>query len=448
MSPVARRRFLYGPDLRGFLGEAEIWLEILERAGTAGRPGDRERKGRALRTLFDRIAGTEHLATLVPEGRLDAGLARRAAGFARRRLRRGLQDLGTALLGARIACGPAGATARGRRAGPDRGAGGGIDLRLSLVADPEQGRPADRIDLGSVAGAAGALTIVVGGRRPLRSLSARFDGRVLIVRAAGRAPLVVPSPGSPLRDRRGPSDDLADGARRPATIRLAHRELVAGTSILLTPGVVSRRRRLIVMRPIPGLGDRLARALRIVRLAWPEGEREIRAQTRMVVPVRERGLVSYSLASRPGVSFINVHGKTTFDLADDLLHESAHHRLHAMQELTAYLAPGPETAEAQAFDSPWRGARRPLHGLLHGAYTFRFRAELLRRVLRAAARRPRLLLPLLHPRDRSWLRSELRRERAMLARALAGLRRASQDGLLTVEGKRLLRELRRPASLR
>ncbi|HEX9427705.1 MAG TPA: hypothetical protein VGA64_07945, partial [Candidatus Polarisedimenticolia bacterium] len=123
-------------------------------------------------------------------------------------------------------------------------------------------------------------------------------------------------------------------------------------------------------------------------------------------------------------------------------------RLHAMQELTAYLAPGPETAEAQAFDSPWRGARRPLHGLLHGAYTFRFRAELLRRVLRAAARRPRLLLPLLHPRDRSWLRSELRRERAMLARALAGLRRASQDGLLTVEGKRLLRELRRPTSLR
>src|SRR5260221_12771346 len=74
MSPAARRRFLYGPDLRGFLGEAEIWLEILERAGTAGRPGDRERKGRALQALFVRTARAEHPSPPLPAGPLNPGL--------------------------------------------------------------------------------------------------------------------------------------------------------------------------------------------------------------------------------------------------------------------------------------------------------------------------------------------------------------------------------------
>src|SRR6185436_14224579 len=115
-------------------------------------------------------------------------------------------------------------------------------------------------------------------------------------------------------------------------------------------------------------------------------EREIRRRTAMVVPVLERRLVSYSLAARPGVSFINVRGKRTVDLADDLLHETAHHLLHEAQELVDLLVRGPETEETQAYDSPWRRARRPLHGILHGSYTFLFRAELFTRILRARRR--------------------------------------------------------------
>ncbi len=438
---LTRRRILYGPDLRGFLGEAEIWIEILNRAKAAARSGARGRPDRAIAGLFDRIARTEHLTTLVPAGRLEPGLPRRATAFARLRLRQALQDLGGFLLGLRVAC----------------GRGGRLDIACTLSPDPEQGRPGNRIDLGAIAGPAGPLTIVFGGRRPPRRVDIRLEGRLLTVRAPGRTPLVIPAPGSRLHAWGPPPGRSVQGRGRPVAIRLARRESIPGTSILLTPGLESSPRRLLVAGEVPGLGRRLARALRIVRLAWPEGHREILAQTFMVVPVREPGLVSYSLASRPGVSFINVAGKTSFDLADDLLHESAHHRLHAMQEIGTYLVSGPQTGDVQAFDSPWRGTRRPLHGLLHGAYTFRFRAELLQRVLRAAARRPRLFAPLLQPRgrrsgakrrDRSWLRRELRREQAMLARALADLGRASRSGLLTTAGTSLLRSLRRRASLR
>jgi len=102
---------------------------------------------------------------------------------------------------------------------------------------------------------------------------------------------------------------------------------------------------------------------------------------------------------------------------------------------------GPATEEVQAFDSPWRGTRRPLHGLLHGGYTFLFRAELFRRVLRAARAHPGVFAPLLRPRGAAWIRRELRREIAMLSDALRDLEGAAREGLLTPAGRRLLRAM-------
>jgi hypothetical protein len=123
--------------------------------------------------------------------------------------------------------------------------------------------------------------------------------------------------------------------------RPARRQVIPGTAIVLTPAVRSTGRALRVGRELPGLGERLARGLRLVQLAWPEGAREILGRTAIVVPVLERRLVSYSLAARPGVSFINIVGKRTVDLADDLLHETAHHLLHEAQEANRLPGAGP-----------------------------------------------------------------------------------------------------------
>jgi HEXXH motif-containing protein len=238
--------------------------------------------------------------------------------------------------------------------------------------------------------------------------------------------------------RGGPGDGRGT---EPGAPRLVRRRLVPGTTLLLAPALRSSPRRLAVGADIKDLDRRLARALRLVRLAWPDAHREILARTTMVVPIRETGLISYSLAARPGVSFINVTGKSTIALADDLLHETAHHLLHDIQEVTRLLRRGPDTEETQAFDSPWRGTRRPLHGILHGAYTFLFRAELFARLLATGRRLPGVLGPLLGRGGTAFLGRELRRELKLCARAQRDLTVAARAGLLTPDGRALVRAL-------
>ena len=435
LPPEARRRHLRGPDLRGFLGEAEIWIAALRLAAAPGRHAEAARA----RRLFDLVSRTEHLVTLVPGGRLERGFAAGVARFARARLRHALYDLGAFVLGLRLAF-------------PSPRA---LVIDLECREEPEQGRPRDRVDLGAVLAPAGPLALAGDRLAAGTCLRARLAGRTLVLRPRatprGVGPprpgwtTVIPAAGSRLRHRaaagRGEGGSAAS-ARAGAGPVLVQRSTIPGTPILLAPALVSRPRNLWVGRDVPELGERLARALRLVRLAWPAGHDEILRRTFMVVPVREEGLVSYSLAARPGISFINVFGKTLVDLADDLLHETAHHRLHDIQETAGLLAPGPAAHEVQAFDSPWRGTRRPLHGILHGAYTFLYRAELLRRLLRLARARPRRLPLRLGRRGPRWLRRELDHERAMLARALRQLDGAAREGLLTPAGRALLRAMR------
>jgi len=138
------------------------------------------------------------------------------------------------------------------------------------------------------------------------------------------------------------------------------------------------------------------------------------------------------MLSRPGVSYINVRDKSAIDLADDVVHETAHHRLHALEE-----AEGPldEDDGEPRYHSPWRRSVRPLRGILHAPYTFAYRAELLRRMLRAAARLPMRKVP------RAWLAREIAAEESMLRRSLGDLADAERRGLLTAAGKRLRRSL-------
>jgi len=437
LPPAARVRSLTGPDARGFVNEARTWTRAFALA--RGR-----NQGRCRVRLFDLVSHTEFLAVLVPGGRIDGGFPDRVARFAVERLRQAIGDLAAFSLGLRLAY-PSGAPLR---------------LRLAFREDAEQGRPAHRIDLGAVAGPAGPLGIVL--REPA-SLPARprptgtphpavgavlratLRGRLLILSGRGLDPLVAPAAGSPLRlpeDRPASSRRPGSPRRRAGRLTLVRRETIPGTGLLMSPIVISRPFRLRVGRRIPGLAARLAKALRLVHLSWPEGHAEILRRTRMVVPVHEPGTVSWSLAARPGISFINVFGKTLLDLADDLLHETAHHRLHDQEEIETLLVPGPQTSEVQAFHSPWRGARRPLHGLLHATFTFSFRAEFLARVLAMDDRHTPLIRPFLGRRGRVWVRRELGREKRMLLASLRDLDRAARAGLLTVQGRRLARDLR------
>jgi hypothetical protein len=422
LDPGDRVQVLHGPDLRGFLSEIEIWSEVLLLA-----------RAQDSRRLFDRISRTEHLVALLPHGRIDSGFPARAEHLASSRLAWAFDDLAALLLGARLAF---------------LGGRGRFEAWLGTRESAEQGRPGGRIDLGSFGGKAGPLSVTSGGPAGAlagASVRARLQDGLLLVRAPGRREALFPQAAASVRfpwTLNGASRPMtpAGGSGGPALLR---RRLIPGTAILLAPALRSSPRRLRVGRDLPGLESRLAAALRLARFAWPDAHEEILRRTAMVVPVEEPGLVSYSLAARPGVSFINVRGKSIVQLADDLLHETAHHLLHDLQETADLLAPGPDTEEVQAFDSPWRGTRRPLHGLLHGAYTFLFRAELFARLLRARARRKESAAGrLLSPGRAAFLRRELRRELSMIGGALNDLEQASRHGLVTPHGRVLVRSLR------
>ena len=335
--------------------DLRAWLDAAEEALFFLHPP------RSDNALLERLARGPWLARVMPSGRMDRSARRRARTLGRHLQRDVLRRLPLIL---------AFNAPAGSRFGP---------FPLDTRADGEEARSTGEVHM------------------PLPvPLSVTFEGPVRFVLDSG-----VPA------------------FPRGRSPRWSVRPMIPGSWIVLARRVVASGEGL---RPGPraaGLASRLGRALDLVRRAWPEGFREILIHTAVVIPLKEAGTVSYSMPSRPGVSYINVEGKSLVDLADDLLHETAHHRLHALEELGTLVRDDGEPR----YVSAWRGTLRPLRGILHAAYTFTWRAELFARMLTLGERLPR-----------AWIARQLRIEIDALERTLGDLRAARRLGLLTPQG--------------
>ncbi len=123
--------------------------------------------------------------------------------------------------------------------------------------------------------------------------------------------------------------------------------------------------------------SRVERALAILEQAWPEGARLVAALTSRLVPLRARGVVSFSYRHRPGLSFINCFDRDDLDLIDDLIHENGHHHLNLLlRKYELYRG----DRNLAVFYSPWRRSLRPIRGILHAAFTFTMGAMLFERL--------------------------------------------------------------------
>lgn len=360
---------LASPLLGGWVQDVLFWRETYEQAARLVA----RKSARARTRLFDRIARTEFLAEALPTGRLDARFERRVLRRARQELQARLEDL------PRIVW-PHFPRRRVTR------------LPFLLRENVDEGSPAGCVRLG--------LTSAVLAAQPPHASRILGEANGESLTFAGRVGLEL-------------------------------LETVPASPLLVAHRLVSRADSLRVGGRVPGLARRLARALSLVDAAWPEAGEEIRRRTWLVVPLVEPGTVSYSHLARPGISYLSVYRGTLLDLADDLLHESAHHRLHAWQEVARFARDDPE----QRYASPWRRGLRPLNGILHGTFTFLDRAELLLRVvssgrIRSASRR-------------SALRREGRAELARCADSLRELDRARKENKMTPAGIRLLRAMKR-----
>lgn len=122
---------------------------------------------------------------------------------------------------------------------------------------------------------------------------------------------------------------------------------------------------------------RIGQAWRTIAAAWPKGEAVLTLLTSRIVPLKAKGVVSFSYRHRPGLSFINCFDRDNLDLIDDLIHENSHHHLNLL--LRKYVLYHGDHNQ-QIFYSPWRRSLRPLRGILHATFTFTMGAMLFERL--------------------------------------------------------------------
>ena len=184
------------------------------------------------------------------------------------------------------------------------------------------------------------------------------------------------------------------------------------------------------------LARRFECALDIIRSAWPEGAQNLARLTTRVIPLRARGVVSFSYRHRPGLSFINCFDRDQFDLVDDLIHENSHHQLNLfLRKATLIQADRHE----EIFYSPWRRSLRPLRGILHATFTFTMGAILFERLSSNADR----LAQRLPKADALRARARCLEEIASVHYSFDDLDWAAKQGWLTAAGAGLVNELKR-----
>lgn len=132
-----------------------------------------------------------------------------------------------------------------------------------------------------------------------------------------------------------------------------------------------------VARTDPKQVARIRRAWETIGAAWPEGHEVLALLTSRIIPLKAKGVVSFSYRHRPGLSFINCFDRDNLDLIDDLIHENSHHHLNLfLRKHVMYYG----DHNQQIFYSPWRRSLRPLRGILHASFTFTMGALLFERL--------------------------------------------------------------------
>ena len=116
----------------------------------------------------------------------------------------------------------------------------------------------------------------------------------------------------------------------------------------------------------------ITKALNNIKKVAPHLYTTFKSFTHTIVPVNEKGIVSYSMQSLPGYSCINMFDRDSLDLMDDLLHENGHHYLNTYLNHIDLI----NEDDDKVYYSPWRKALRPIRGIYHATFTFFWAMEL------------------------------------------------------------------------
>lgn len=174
----------------------------------------------------------------------------------------------------------------------------------------------------------------------------------------------------------------------------------------------------------------ISKALVNIKKAAPHLYLTFKSFTHTIVPVNEKGIVSYSMQSLPGYSSINMFERDQIDLMDDLLHENGHHFLNTFLNHQDLI----NEDDDKIYFSPWRKALRPIRGIYHAVFTFFWALELFHN-LNVASEKKTLIFT---KDEKSKIKHRFLEEFYMLEYCKPDLAHAFKNKRITKEGLQLI----------
>jgi hypothetical protein len=184
------------------------------------------------------------------------------------------------------------------------------------------------------------------------------------------------------------------------------------------------------MKKLEKFKGNISKALANIKKAAPHLYLTFKSFTHTIVPVNEKGIVSYSMQSLPGYSSINMFERDQIDLMDDLLHENGHHFLNTFLNHQDLI----NEDDDKVYYSPWRKALRPIRGIYHAVFTFFWALELFHN-LNVAAEKKTLNFT---KDEKSKIKHRFLEEFYMLEYCKPDLTHAFKNKRITKEGLQLI----------
>ena len=174
----------------------------------------------------------------------------------------------------------------------------------------------------------------------------------------------------------------------------------------------------------------ISKALVNIKKTAPHLHTSFKSFTHTIVPINEKGIVSYSMQSLPGYSSINMFDRDQLDLMDDLLHENGHHYLNTFLNHQDLI----NEDDDKIYYSPWRKALRAIRGIYHATFTFFWALELFYNLDNAAE----LKTIVFSKEEKTKIKQRFLEEFYMLSYCRADLNHAYKNKRVTKEGHQLI----------
>lgn len=180
--------------------------------------------------------------------------------------------------------------------------------------------------------------------------------------------------------------------------------------------------------------EKLKLSLEIIDIVSPNSATTLLSFTNTIIPISEKGIVSYSLQNLPGISLINLVERDFLDLLDDLTHENGHHYLNTFLNHTDLI----NEDDDKIYYSPWRRALRPIRGIYHATFTFFWALNLYVDLYKNISLIEEKGIYQFSPEEKEKIKLRQVEEYYMLTYCFADLNHAYEDDKITEEGMELI----------